>query len=190
MSFDPQAVRNDLQRLSNYFANPVLFWRNRPVEGTVVSLFLVSVLALGAAYISEYGFGLRPCELCLLQRPPYFVVAGLAVVAWWWPNRFAKQMLLLLMAVTLIIGTAIAGYHTGVEQGWWAGPTACADTAVFGSMDELRESLREAAVVRCDQPAIELFGVITMASLNFLISLALTVFAFIGLSRSDLMQQE
>jgi disulfide bond formation protein DsbB len=38
----------------------------------------LSALSLVMANVAEYGFGLLPCELCLMQRKPFFVVIGLA----------------------------------------------------------------------------------------------------------------
>ncbi len=40
----------------------------------------ISVAALVAALISQYGFGMQPCELCLYQRIPFAVVILLSVL--------------------------------------------------------------------------------------------------------------
>jgi disulfide bond formation protein DsbB len=41
-------------------------------------IFFISVLALGFAYVLQYGYGQAPCDLCLLQR---FCLMGLGLVA-------------------------------------------------------------------------------------------------------------
>jgi len=35
----------------------------------------VPALLLGGAYLSQYGFGLVPCEMCWWQRYPHFAAA-------------------------------------------------------------------------------------------------------------------
>ena len=41
----------------------------------------VPLLLLGGAYLSQYGFGLHPCEMCWWQRYPHFAALGLAAVS-------------------------------------------------------------------------------------------------------------
>ncbi|HMO70024.1 MAG TPA: disulfide bond formation protein B, partial [Novosphingobium sp.] len=49
----------------------------------LLALGLPAVL-LGGAYVSEYGFGLHPCEMCWWQRWAHFAALCLALVAWVW----------------------------------------------------------------------------------------------------------
>jgi disulfide bond formation protein DsbB len=65
-----------------------------------------------------------------------------------------------LLALVFAAGSALAFYHVGVEQHWFAGPSAC--TAPAGAADTvaaLEAQLRHQQPVRCDQPAWTLFGV-------------------------------
>ena len=41
----------------------------------------VPALLLGGAYLSQYGFGLYPCEMCWWQRYPHFAAVGLALLS-------------------------------------------------------------------------------------------------------------
>ena len=41
----------------------------------------VPALLLAGAYLSEYGFGLFPCEMCWWQRYPHFAAVLLALVS-------------------------------------------------------------------------------------------------------------
>ena len=38
----------------------------------LVTLF--SIIALGSAFIAEFYFNLAPCEMCLKQREPYYII--------------------------------------------------------------------------------------------------------------------
>ncbi len=129
-----------------------------------------SVLALGGAFLGQYGFDLHPCVLCIYQRWPHGVVIALALLAIAISGPRARAALLALAGVALAIGAVIAAYHVGVEQGWWQGIEAC--TAQIGgakTLKELEAQIMAAQLVRCDEVAWSLFG-ISMAGYNFLFS--------------------
>jgi len=137
-----------------------------------------SMAALAAAYISQYGFGLKPCILCLYQRVPYFANIAFGILAFLATFRYPRlvSLFLYLSAVTFFSGAAIAGFHAGVEYGWWKGLSSCGGDIlpVNVPLEELRKAITQQAIVRCDKPAWTLFG-ISMAGYNFAMSLA---FAF------------
>ena len=89
----------------------------------------LSLATLAGAYGSQHWGGLRPCVLCLYQRWPWWIAAGLAVLALALVrHRGARAGLLALAGVTLLAGGGIAVYHVGVEQHWWAGTASCGAT--------------------------------------------------------------
>lgn len=140
------------------------------------ALLAASVLILAAAFAFQFLGGLAPCELCLWQRYPYAIVIGLAGVglglarAGVAPRPLA--LLLALCALVLLTGAGIAAFHVGVEQKWWEGTAACTGTlSPSATIEQLRERLMVAPVVRCDEPAWSLFG-ISMAGYNGLLALA------------------
>lgn len=145
--------------------------------GAVVALSLIMAL------IAQFGFGLAPCELCILQRYPAFVAVAFAIIAEFWKQ---PRLLLSLFMFACFITADIAFYHTGVEQGWWPGPTSCSGSGIDSAMltlEQLKAQIMAAPVVRCDKPAFELMG-ITMASANVVFSLGLTIWAFMSLRLS------
>lgn len=145
---------------------------------SLLLLGLACILALAGAYTAEYGFGLLPCDLCLMQRKPFFAVIVLAIVGIVLRKPKAVLVILLMIAVLMLGNSALALYHTGVEQKWWQGPTECSggDLAT-GSIEEMRAQIMSAPLVRCDVPAWEFHGV-TMASLNIFFCGFLAAFAF------------
>ena len=149
------------------------------------SLLAASILVLGTAIASERWGGLLPCPLCLWQRWPYWAVIALMLVAIMVPSRkmdgMARAGLLALAGGAFVVGAGLAGYHVGVEQGWWPGLAACGATGPalqpgLGS-DDLRRQLLDTPVVRCDRPAWTLFG-ISMAGYNMAVSVVLAWAAF------------
>ena len=123
--------------------------------------------AWGFQYIGE----MPPCKLCYWQRYPHYAAMGLGVVA----LVLGGALLALLGALAALTTAGIAAYHTGVERGWWEGPSSCtASGASDLSTDDLFDQIMAAPLIRCDQIPWEMFG-LSMASWNMLASLALSV---------------
>ncbi len=150
-----------------------------------LGLLFISIAILGGAYAFQYLGGLQPCTLCLYQRWPWWVAGVLALLALFIvADRRLCRALVALSALSVLIGAGIAFYHVGVEQQWWAGPTACSGGGgTPQTLEELRAQVLGAPVVRCDEVAWSLFG-ISMAGYNGLISLA-TGFAAMALLRRN-----
>ncbi|WP_439816862.1 disulfide bond formation protein B [Zavarzinia sp. CC-PAN008] len=133
-----------------------------------------SAALLGGALISQFGFGLAPCELCLLQRIPHDIAIPLALIALLWAR--GRTWLLALAGVALLVGVGIAAYHAGVELRWWEGPTACTGASSGGSVADLLRSIETSDVVRCDEVAFAFLG-LSMAAWNGLLSAGLVAIA-------------
>ncbi len=132
-----------------------------------------SALVLGTAYFFEHVLGVLPCALCEYQRLVWWLAMGLAGVVYYLRARPGLMAVgLATVGLTLLGGAGLAGFHVGVEQQWWAGPSACSgggfDTT---DIDALREAIMAAPVIRCDDVAWSLFG-ISMAGYNIVLSLA------------------
>jgi disulfide bond formation protein DsbB len=127
---------------------------------------LGSVGLLLGALAFQYIGGMAPCQLCIWQRWPH-VVAFLGAVGLVLPNAVWA----LAGAGGAATSGAIGVYHTGVERGWWQGPTSCsAGTDLSGlTPEELLAQIMSAPVVRCTDVAWEMFG-LSMASWNAVLS--------------------
>lgn len=138
---------------------------------------LGSVGALGAAFIAQYVFDLWPCVLCLYQRWPYAAVIVISLAGIALHKRIGAGPFLLLCALGFAVTAAIAGYHVGVEQGWWKGTAECVgDTAKASNLQELKAKIMSTPIVRCDDIAWSLFG-ISMAGYNVIAGAVLAVFS-------------
>ena len=147
-----------------------------PVKAARLIARAIPVLALGGAYIGQYGFGLYPCEMCWWQRYPHMFALVLAGLAFW---RGPVRPLVAVAALAILVSGLIGGYHAGVEYGWWEGITTC--TATAAQAEDPLAAIMAAPVVRCDVVQFELFG-ISLAGWNFLLSTlgALLVLGLIG----------
>ncbi|WP_455476880.1 disulfide bond formation protein B [Bartonella sp. B41] len=95
-------------------------------------LFTTVSLTLGFEHIGGY----LPCDLCLIERYPYYsaipflLLAGFVSLFCQTPSfvRFLFLCVLILMTISFIL----AIYHTGIEYGFWPGPSSCSsNTAKF-----------------------------------------------------------
>jgi len=123
-----------------------------------------------AALVFEHGFGMAPCALCIWQRWPHLAAVVLGGVALAAP---AAPVLLAGSAAAATSG-GIAVYHSGVERGWFEGPSTCAGGGGIAgqSVDDLLNFDQVVRVVRCDEVPWEMLG-LSMASWNALFSFAL-----------------
>ncbi len=139
----------------------------------------VPALLLGGAYLSQYGFGLYPCEMCMWQRWPHFAAIALAVLAFAAPPvRFWTAI----AAGGILTSGLIGGYHAGVEYGWWEGITNCAFIGSKGAGESALDSIMNTPMIRCDEAQWHLFG-ISLAGYNFLFSTLSALGVFVLLAR-------
>jgi disulfide bond formation protein DsbB len=137
----------------------------------------VPALLLAGAYISQYGFGLYPCDLCWWQRYPHFAAVAPALVSFAAPP---KRLWIGLAALAILVSGLIGAYHAGVEYGWWQGITTCTNPIDSSGGDALA-AIMDAPLIRCDAPQWTLAG-ISLAGFNALISVvsAMAILALLG----------
>jgi disulfide bond formation protein DsbB len=146
---------------------------------------LIAGLALGLALASEAFGGLVPCALCLLERWPYRVVIALALVALVVPHRLAR-LLLVLVVLSMIVGTALAVIHVGVELHYWPSPLPECAAPHFGSgsIAERLAQMPAKPAKPCDDPTFLIPGLpVSMAAMNLLYALAFAILLSVVLWR-------
>lgn len=147
-------------------------------------LLAAAAAALGTAYTAQWGFGYEPCVLCLYQRLPYAAIAALGLAAAVWRGAGAQRTIALLAGLTFLVSAAIAGYHVGVEQQWWASAASCGGDTSFKplSTDDFMSQLRSKPEKSCGDIDWTLFGV-SMATYNAVVSAVLAAAVFAGWRR-------
>ena len=140
------------------------------------------LLLVGGALVSQYAFGLYPCEIPHCQRWPHYFAVPLALAAIALGNRRIGAVALALATVAILVSGFIGVFHAGVEYGWWDGVTTCATTAATGA--DALAGIMTAPVVRCDQPQWTLAG-ISLAGFNAIFSglAALTILGLVTKAR-------
>ena len=132
-------------------------------------------LLLAGAYVSQYGFGLFPCEMCWWQRWPHFIAVGFALLA---SITGPRRGLIALAGLAILVSGLIGVFHAGVEWDWWEGITGCAVHESGGG--SALEEILAAPITRCDEAAFRFLG-LSLAGWNAVLSIggALAVFALL-----------
>jgi disulfide bond formation protein DsbB len=130
-----------------------------------------SLALLLGAFAFQFIGGMPPCKLCIWQRYPHAVAIAIGAVALWIPGR----ALPFLGALAALATSGVGLYHTGVERGWWEGPTTCTSGPIGNlSAEDLMAQIMSAPLVRCDDVPWEMFT-LSMASWNAIVSLGLAL---------------
>ncbi len=140
-------------------------------------------LLLGA-FAFQYIGGLAPCKLCLWQRWPHAaaILIGAAILV------SGRIQLAALGGLAALTTAGIGIYHTGVERGWWEGPSSCTgggDGLGAMSGNDLLNFDSAETIVMCDDVPWEMFG-LSMASWNSVAAFGFTALWFLAFFRREM----
>ena len=136
-------------------------------------ILLFCIFALIMAYFIEYVLKHQPCNLCLIERIPYFfsiIVISICLFA----EKFEKISLIILSLI-FFSATLIAFYHFGIEEGFIKESLVCDlnNKSNNLSKEALLSQLNEMPV-SCKDVTFKIFG-LSLATFNIFISLILGV---------------
>lgn len=145
------------------------------LENPRLSLIIAGFLPIIFALISQYGFGLYPCELCIYQRIPFIIVGSIGTLSLIQKNNIKiLKIVLILSILAFIVNSGIALFHVGVEEKWWV-YGECSASLDMSSIESLKKALFEAPSVRCDEVQFRFIG-ISMAGWNVIYSIIAAIF--------------
>jgi disulfide bond formation protein DsbB len=160
-----------------------------PAQTAALAIAALAAGTLAGAWYFELVLDIKPCPLCLEQRYAYYLAIPLAIVVAIAAGRGVARGWLIgglaLLALAALGNAGLGAYHSGIEWGFWEGPTACAGGGPIdlGKAGSLLDQLDKVKVVRCDEVQWRLFG-LSLAGYNVLISLAMAAIAAWGIVRS------
>ena len=136
-------------------------------------ILLFSIFALIAAYFIQYVLKHEPCNLCSIERIPYFfsiIVISICLFT----EKFEKLSLIILSLI-FFSATLIAFYHFGIEQGFFKESLVCDlnNESNNLSKEALLNHLKTMPV-SCKDVTFKIFG-LSLATFNIFISLILSI---------------
>ena len=139
-------------------------------------ILFISIIALSFAYFVEYVLNYKPCNLCLIERLPYFlaiiiIFLGISL------NRFEK-IIFISLGLIFTSATILSLYHVGIEKGFFEESLVCVSNKeinILNKEDLLKEFQK--TVVSCKDVEFTLFG-LSLATINGIISFILSVITF------------
>jgi disulfide bond formation protein DsbB len=137
------------------------------------TIFLISLIALISAYFIEHVLGHQPCNLCLLERIPYFFSIIIIILNLKF-NHFEKFFIFLLIIVFLG-ATLLSLYHFGIEQGLIQESLVCdlQNGSEALSKEEILKQLQQKSV-SCKDVTFKIFG-LSLTTINIIISCLITI---------------
>jgi len=135
-------------------------------------ILLISIIALISAFFIEYILGHQPCNLCILERIPYF----LAIIVILLNYKFIEfeKFFILFLTIIFLFGTVLSLYHLGIEQCLIQESLVCdlKSGSNLLSKEEILKQLQEKSV-SCKDVTFKMFG-LSLTSYNILISILIT----------------
>jgi|TARA_B110000438_G_C15591944_1_gene554239 disulfide bond formation protein DsbB len=137
-------------------------------------ILFFSIFALCLAYFVQYVLDHQPCNLCVIERIPYFS-AVILITLIFILNKYEK-IISLVITLFFIFGIIISFYHVGIEQGFFSESLVCELGGIKSnnmSADELLEELGKKNV-SCKDVTFTILG-FSLATFNTILSLVLSV---------------
>ena len=144
--------------------------KNKPI---FILILLFSVFALIAAYFIQYVLKHQPCNLCLIERIPYFF--SITVISIYLFTEKFEKLTLITLSLIFFSATIVAFYHFGIEQGFIKESLVCDLNNESNNLSK-EALLNELKVmpVSCKIVTFKIFG-LSLATLNIFITLILGV---------------
>ena len=143
----------------------------------ILNIILVfSIFALIVAYFIQYVLSHQPCNLCLIERIPYFV-AIIFIFLIFFLNKYEK-FFSLVIGLFFIFGAIVSFYHFGIEQGFFSESLVC-DLGNSNKATSARDLLKqlEKNTVSCKDVTFRILG-LSLATFNTIISIIISVIMY------------
>tara|TARA_B110000971_G_C19828672_1_gene416884 strand:- start:99 stop:581 length:483 start_codon:yes stop_codon:yes gene_type:complete len=139
---------------------------------TLNIILFLSIFSLIAAFFIQYFLGHKPCNLCIIERVPYFL--AIIVISFNLIFKNYQKIIFFLLGAIFLFATVISFYHFGIEQGFFDETLACEMDlkSKITSSKDLLNSL-ELKTVSCKDVTFKILG-LSLATINTIISLILS----------------
>ena len=140
---------------------------------TLNLILLFSIFSLITAYFIQHVLGHQPCNLCLIERIPYFFTIIIISICLFF-HKFEK-IILIILSLTFFTATLLSFYHFGIEQEFIKESIVCdLNSPNHELTKEVLLNQLKVMPVSCKDVTFKIFG-LSLATFNIFISLILSV---------------
>ena len=135
-------------------------------------VLIFSIFTLIAAYFIQYILKHEPCNLCLVERIPYF--AAIILISLIFILNKYEKLITLIVGLFFIFGAIVSFYHFGIEQGFFNESFVCDlnNNDKVTSAKDLLKQLR-GKTVSCKDVTFKVLG-LSLATFNTIISIIIS----------------
>ena len=135
---------------------------------SLILILIFSIFAIISAYFIQYILGHEPCNLCLIERIPFFIII-IIILLFLFFKRYEK-ILLLFIGIIFLILSVISVYHFGIEQGFIEESLVCNLNENIDNLNKenLLNHLKERPI-SCKNVTFRIMG-LSLATINIFIS--------------------
>tara|TARA_B100000579_G_C22591922_1_gene738457 strand:- start:34 stop:522 length:489 start_codon:yes stop_codon:yes gene_type:complete len=136
-------------------------------------VLIISLVSLISAYFIEFVLGYQPCNLCLIERIPYWL--SLILIFTIYVYKKNERFFILLLILIFVFSFFISVYHFGIEQGFFKESSVCGlkNAADLITKDELLKQLNEKNI-SCKDVTFRIFG-LSLTSINIVINILILI---------------
>tara|TARA_B100000579_G_C22539064_1_gene714338 strand:- start:265 stop:747 length:483 start_codon:yes stop_codon:yes gene_type:complete len=140
---------------------------------TIKLIFIISVFALASAFFIEYVLGHQPCNLCILERIPYFL--AIIIILLNYKFIYLEKYFILMLILIFLAATILSLYHLGIEQGFIEESLFCdlKNSSNLLTKEEILKQLKQKNI-SCQDVTFKILG-LSLTSYNILISLLISI---------------
>tara|TARA_B100000963_G_scaffold357359_1_gene379385 strand:+ start:2790 stop:3272 length:483 start_codon:yes stop_codon:yes gene_type:complete len=139
----------------------------------LIGILVFSLITLLIAFSIQYILAHKPCNLCIIERYPYYgavILIGFLLVV----RRFYSTIFYLLL-ILFVFGSIVSFYHVGIEQGFFKESFVCDlnNTDKNMSKDDILKQLQNSTPISCKDVTFRFLG-LSLATINTIISIFLS----------------
>ena len=140
---------------------------------TIKLIFIISVFALASAFFIKYVLGHQPCNLCILERIPYFL--AIIIILLNYKFIYLEKYFILMLILIFLAATILSLYHLGIEQGFIEESLFCdlKNSSNLLTKEEILKQLKQKNI-SCQDVTFKILG-LSLTSYNILISLLISI---------------
>ena len=141
-------------------------------KNILISLLILSFIALSFAYFIQYILGHEPCNLCIIERIPY--IGSIILISFFLIVKKWEKIIISIVLLFFIFGAITSIYHVGIEQGVFSESLLCklGISENIQDTDELLRNLKKTPI-SCRDVTFKIFG-LSLATFNAFLSIVIS----------------